>query len=171
MRLETKTMTMLFAVNDVVVNYKEVMRTDIDDRGYSDADSVNSESIVGEKKMKLAFFIDGEKILDAIHDTNMGLFKSVFYEVLMVVLLCTLILVILGVMRVKRLAYKMTAQIIHLYETLYQIAQDRKDKQAAVELSFKRTSKELNELHLTFNRVCRTINLASQSMSDIVTEE
>ena len=119
MRPDTLTKTMLFAVNDVIINYKEVRIDDIDDLGYSSADQVNSESIVGEKKLKLAFFIDGEKILDAIHDTNMGLFKSVFYEVLMVVLLCTLILVILGVMRVKRLAYKMTAQIIHLYETLY----------------------------------------------------
>ena len=118
-RPDTLTKTMLFAVNDVIINYKEVRIDDIDDLGYSSADQVNSESIVGEKKLKLAFFIDGEKILDAIHDTNMGLFKSVFYEVLMVVLLCTLILVILGVMRVKRLAYKMTAQIIHLYETLY----------------------------------------------------
>lgn len=69
--------------------------------------------------MKLAFFIDGDDILSAIRSTEDSLFKSVFYNVIFIVLLVTLILIVLGVMRVKRLAQKMTAQIIHLYETLY----------------------------------------------------
>ena len=86
-------------------------------------------------------------------------------------LLATTLLIILSLMRVKRLAKKMTAQIIYLYETLYQINADRKKQTGAVELSFKPSNKELNELHLTFNRVARTINLATQSMSDLVTEE
>jgi hypothetical protein len=81
------------------------------------------------------------------------------------VLLASTGIIILGIIRVKRFAHKITAQIIHLYETLYQIASHRKTK-GAVELSFTQTSKELNELHLTFNRVARTINLATQSMSD-----
>ena len=121
--------------------------------------------------MKLAFFTDGTKIAAAINDLKDSLVKNVFFSVLMVVLLASTLLIILGVMRVKRLAFKMTAQIIHLYETLYQIAQDRKNKRGAVELSFKHTSKELNELHLTFNRVARTINLATQSMKHLTTEE
>ena len=66
----------------------------------------------------------------------------------------------------------MTDNIVHLYETLYQISSDRKEKKGAVELSYKETSKELNELHLTFNRVARTINLASKSMKTTkLTEE
>ena len=40
-----------------------------------------------------------------------------------------------------------------------------------MELSFRETSKELNELHLTFNRVARTINLATQSLQSQVTDE
>jgi len=44
----------------------------------------------------------------------------------MIVVLASLVLIVFGVMRVKRLAIKMTAQIIFLYETLYQIASDRK---------------------------------------------
>jgi hypothetical protein len=73
-------------------------------------------------------------------------------------------MIILAFYRMKRLSGKMTAQIIYLYETLYQIASNH-ERKGAVELSFKQSSKELNELHLTFNRVARTINLASQSMS------
>jgi len=64
---------------------------------------------------------------------------------------------------VKRFAFKVTSHIIHLYETLYQISSDRKRKNTTFELSFKHTNAELNELHLTFNRVARTINLATQS--------
>ena len=93
-----------------------------------------------------------------------------FYQVLIIVLLATLGFVILGLMRVRVLARKMTLQIINLYETLYEIASERK-RDGAVELSFKESSKELNELHLTFNRVARTINLASQSMMAQLTEE
>lgn len=98
------------------------------------------------------------------------LVKDVFYQVSMVILLASVLMIIIGVMRVKRLAIKMTAQIIHLYETLYQIASDRTRK-GAVELSFKHTSKELNELHLTFNKVARTINLASLTMKDTIEDE
>ena len=66
----------------------------------------------------------------------------------------------------------MTANIISLYETLSEIQVERKGKhKGAVELSYKETSRELNELHLTFNRVARTINLASQSMKERLTEE
>lgn len=61
----------------------------------------------------------------------------------------------------------MTNQIINLYETLYQISRDRKTKKnEAVQLSFKHSSKELNQLHLTFNAVARTLNLATQSIKD-----
>ena len=88
----------------------------------------------------------------------------------MVVFLATTGFVILGILRAKRIANKTTSQIIHLYETLYQIADDTKRK-GAVELSYKPSCKEINELHLTFNRVARTINLASSSITQQVTEE
>ena len=83
---------------------------------------------------------------------------------MIVTLLTTTILIVLGVMRVKRLSVKMTAQIIYLYETLYQISNESKHKGAS-ELSYKESSRELNELHLTFNRVARTMQLATQSMA------
>ena len=66
----------------------------------------------------------------------------------------------------------MTYNIIHLYETLYEMSGELKanKKKETVELSYRETSKELNELHLTFNRVARTINLATQSMATDQTE-
>ena len=86
--------------------------------------------------------------------------------------LLTTLLIILAVFRVKRLSKKMTYNIIHLYETLYEMSGELKanKKKETVELSYRETSKELNELHLTFNRVARTINLATQSMATDQTE-
>ena len=126
--------------------------------------------MVEKKVLKLAYFIEGTKLAERISSLNDLLIKDVFYQVLIVTLLATTLLIILGVMRVKRLSKKMTAQIIYLYETLYQISNDHKRK-GAVELSYKDSSKELNELHLTFNRVARTINLATQSMAVQESEE
>lgn len=57
----------------------------------------------------------------------------------------------------------MTLQIVQLYETLYEIASERR-QDGVVELEYRESSKELNELHLTFNRVAKTLNLASRSM-------
>lgn len=86
--------------------------------------------------------------------------------------LLTTLLIILAVFRVKRLSKKMTYNIINLYETLYEMSGELKasKKTETVELSYRETSKELNELHLTFNRVARTINLATQSMATDQTE-
>ena len=129
-----------------------------------DPENVSLTKSLENKLVKLAFFVNGFTIIKKKDELNDALVKEVFDQVLYSFIIGTTILIILGVLRVKRLAKKMTAQIIFLYETLYQIASDRKRK-GAVELSFKHTCKELNELHLTFNRVARTINLPSQSMS------
>lgn len=75
--------------------------------------------VIDYKHLKLAFFVEGSKLADRINSLNRLLIKDVFYQVLIVILMATTILIILGVMRVKRLSIKMTAQIIYLYETLY----------------------------------------------------
>ena len=86
--------------------------------------------------MKLAFFMRGEKVARQITELEDKLVKDVFFEVSISVILATTVLIVIGLLRVKRFAFKVTAQIIHLYETLYQISSDRKRKNGAVELSF-----------------------------------
>lgn len=119
----------------------------------------------------MAFFQDSSKLNGRISTINNQLFRDVFYEVLIIFLVVTALLILIALFRVKKLATKITQNIINLYETLYEISGERKGKRGAVELSYKPTSKELNELHLTFNRVARTINLASKTMADRMTEE
>ena len=109
--------------------------------------------------MKIAFFIDGSKITDKISEMSSRLINDVFIQVMITIILATILIILLAFWRVKRLAYKMTDGIIYLYETLYEIASERKNE-GAVELTFKENCKELNELNNTFNAVARTINLA-----------
>ena len=60
--------------------------------------------------MKLAYLIDGSKIASEIKELKKALYNEVFYyNVLWVIILAIVLLIILGVMRVKRLAKKMTA--------------------------------------------------------------
>ena len=59
--------------------------------------------------MQLAFFIEGSEISAQIKELNDKLVRKVYRDVSMIVVLVTVFLIILGVMRVKRLAYKMTA--------------------------------------------------------------
>ena len=59
--------------------------------------------------MQLAFFIEGSEISAQIKLLLDTLVRDVFFEVSMIVVVVTQFLIILGVMRVKRLAYKMTA--------------------------------------------------------------
>ena len=149
-------LTYWFTVGDVVIDFYKL--------GPMDPENFSAIKSPEKKLLKIALFVNGSSFIKQKNELNKALVKEVFDQALYFLMIGTAILIILGVMRVKRLAKKMTAQIIFLYETLSQIASDRKRK-GVVGLSFKHTCKELNELHLTFNRVARTINLSSQSMS------
>lgn len=161
---------LFYVVENTFVDFRD-FKLELEQETYV-ADQVKDdlESLVDWKLLKLAFFIEGSETYKRIADLNNVLIKDVFYQVMIVTLLTTTILIVLGVMRVKRLSVKMTAQIIYLYETLYQISNESKHKGAS-ELSYKESSKELNELHLTFNRVARTMQLATQSMAVQLSEE
>ena len=54
-----------------------------------------------------------------------------------------------------KLANAITRPVIELYELIKYIVEQGKGKKIA--LSFKPTNYELNELHLTFNRICTTM--------------
>lgn len=115
--------------------------------------------------MSQAFFINGKDLAISVTDTASNLRNQVFTQVIAWVTIISVIIVIGALHRIKRVSYKMTAQIISLYETLYMISSDRSNRGGAVELTFKPSNKELNDLHLAFNKTARTINLATQSIS------
>ena len=60
-----------------------------------------------------------------------------------------------------KISNKLTEEVILLFETLEEIL-DQYAESGNMELSFRSTCKELNELHLTFNQVTKTINIANQ---------
>mmetsp|Transcript_44007 Transcript_44007/g.58387 ORF Transcript_44007/g.58387 Transcript_44007/m.58387 type:complete len:137 (+) Transcript_44007:1409-1819(+) len=108
-----------FIVSNVEMNFRKVQLSDRKAFSRGELESKDDEQIVGSKRMRLAFFIEGEDLSQQISFLLDKLIKDVFFEVSMIVILATTIFIIFGVMRVKRLAIKMTAQIIHLYEMLY----------------------------------------------------
>ena len=72
-----------------------------------------------DKNMKIAFFIDGSRIAEKVINLNDKLVNNVFYEVLIVILLATTLIIVLSILRAKSISFKMTSGIIRLYETLY----------------------------------------------------
>lgn len=71
---------------------------------------------------------------------------------------------IVAAYRLHFLAKKITLQIVRLFETLEKITSKKSNKSAV--LSFKKSSKELNELSLTFNKVAKTIKVATASLEE-----
>ena len=87
-------------------------------------------------------------------------------------LIITVILVVLlqisGIIYARKIARKLTEKIVSIYLTLDFVIKKSTKKQG-FELTFKPSNKELNELQKTFNRVARSINLATASMQNLKT--
>jgi hypothetical protein len=100
---------------------------------------------VYNKTMEFAYFQDGREFKKKLQEQEVKLFRAVFLDVSWLFILFFFSFLGLGIWRINRLAFKMTNQIIFLYETLYPISRDRKTKKKeVVQLSFKHSSKELN---------------------------
>ena len=167
---ETVPKTYWYNVNDIKVNFRKFYLGDEVKVDAKNAEEASRDKVVDDRVMKIAFFIDGSIISERIKDMSETLINDVFIQVLIMIIAATLLIIGLAYWRVNRLAYKMTEGIIYLYETLYEIASEKK-KDGAVELSFRANCRELNELNITFNSVARTINLAYSKMSSHLTEE
>jgi len=163
--IEDTSVVYRFIIADILVDFYKISA-----RQDSDSQDFNGGEVVETKVVTLAFFTRGEKLAKKIAELLDRLITDVFIQVLVVMTVATTVMITFGLVSVKTFAFKVTAQIIHLYETLDAITLNSKKKSGAVELSFKQMSAELNELHLTFNRVARTINLATNSMSGHQTE-
>ena len=166
-----KDMSFLYTVSNVIQDYRKFeLNNDYENTKYESDSVLERFAVVGQKLMKLAFFVDATRIQQKISQLDNTLVKEVFYQVLMVIFLANTGFVILGILRARRIAMKMTSQIIHLYETLYQIAENKKQNND-FKLNYKPSCEEINELHLTFNRVATIIKVASSGISQQVTEE
>ena len=115
---ESTTRAYWFIADDFIQNFRNVDVWDQDFDEFSDEEAYK-DLTQSSKKMRLAFFVDGDRLSRKVSELNNMLVKDVFYQVLMVMLLAATLFIIIGILRVKRLAAKMTAQIIYLYETLY----------------------------------------------------
>ena len=93
------------------------------------------------------------------------LFRTLFLNTILFLLNITVIMSLLLIFRIKEIARKMTHKIIWVYETLEGIlAQHRADKSSKIQLVYKASSMEINELQLNFNKVATTLSLADRTI-------
>ena len=95
------------------------------------------------------------------------LFRTLFLNTILVLLNITVIMSLLLIFRIKEIARKMTHKIIWVYETLEGVlAQHRADKSNKIQLVYKASSMEINELQLNFNKVATTLSLADRTIDN-----
>ena len=79
----------------------------------------------------------------------------------------TVILSLFLIFRIKEIAKKMTDKIIWVYETLENVISIRKTgDDSEIQLVYKASSMEINELQLNFNKVAKTLSLATSSIDN-----
>ena len=145
--------TFLFVVDDVEVTLKSTSN-------YS-SESGGSDHV---KKMRQAFFFDGTDLLRQEEETRDALLRHLFLNTVLVLLNVTVILSLFLLFRIKEIAKKMTDKIIWVYETLERVTRTRRrDDTGAIQLLYKASSLEINELQLNFNKVAKTLSLADSS--------
>ena len=115
--------------------------------------------------MKFSFFWDGTDMLAEAARERKEVMNSARLYIALPILVFTGVFFLVGIFAVKRTSDQITRGIIHLYETLKEIADQKKEQKTSV-LSFKKSALELNELHRTFNKIAKTMMLASSGMKE-----
>ena len=122
---------------------------------------ISKGKIAGEQRhFDIAFFQESSELLQSFKETKQGLVSDIFTYLVWIISAISFGCLVLIILRMRILSKKMTRQIIHFYETLEDIlAYD-----ARVDLSFKPSCAELNELQLTFNKIAKTINITTKTI-------
>lgn len=94
------------------------------------------------------------------------LFRKLFLNTLLILLNITVILSLLLIFRIKEIARKMTHKIIWVYQTLEDVIKKRKANEGRIQLVYKATSSEINELQLNFNKIAKTLSLAEKTIDN-----
>ena len=116
------------------------------------------------KKMWLAYFFDAGEKMDRLEKIQEELTFSVLQKLAFAALILAFLIGIVQIINAQKRAKRMTKQIIYLYETLEEVVKKRKPG-TPFSLTYHKSSKELNELHLTFNQVANTLSLATDSLA------
>lgn len=115
-------------------------------------------------QVQQVYIFDGKAQIESADQIAKKIQKGVFQQLCIVMVVFTLTFLVFSAIRLSNLSTKMTLQIVRLYESLELITSNESAKSA--ELSFKKSSKELNELSLTFNKVAKTIKIATTSIKE-----
>jgi len=109
----------------------------------------------GEKKYKLIFFSNESDLIKEVAKLKSDLRNEVLAQFVSFLIVFMVIFCVIMTFLLFRLANAITRPVIELYELIRHIVTEGKGKKR--KLSFKRTNDELNNLHLTFNRIATTL--------------
>lgn len=166
-----------FIVNDVEIDFRDCRRVKLEQTGYSSIENPQNRQILNSKTMKLAFLIDANQIMEKITQIQSDLTQQVFYRLMLVSIGLALVLTVPTVLRLRRLSKILTSKVVYLLETLEAILNEqsikwsRGDQALQLNLTFKPACREINELHVTFNSVQRTLLSAMVSFQDNMSDE
>ena len=105
---------------------------------------------------KTAYFSDEKEFLESLNEITRILRKKKF-QWSVVFFFLILICVIFFYWRARVVGKKMTRQIVNLYESLHYMVNTSKKGGRGGVLTYRPASAEVNELHLTFNKMAKTM--------------
>ena len=147
--------TYLYVVEDIKVEFNRL---------YQQGSTSEPEST----SLKFGYFFEGASQLGKSNELNDMMFTEFMRSrYLIYFVTITAIFFVIGLFLIKDTSEKVTRGIIQLYETLEEILiQKEKSGKTTAVLKYKKSSLEVNQLHLRFNEVARTAILASSGMGD-----
>ena len=101
--------------------------------------------LANQKPYLIAVFAEGAELLATMKELEEKLIIQAYTTLFVGIILFGVIFLIFGVRRIRWLSIKLPKQVIHLYETVDEILRSSSENKN-FELSFKASSKELNEL-------------------------
>ena len=164
-----------FNVNGMQIDFREFIEENAQTEDSLDTPlrtEIFQNEIMETKRFNLAFFQDSKKLNERLASMTDRLRINLGIQVGILLLLFTLVIVLYSCWKIKKLSNKIMESIISLYETLYEVQAQRLGNEGGIiELHYKKSSKELNELQKVFIKVVKTTNIADASMYGKMTKE
>ena len=114
---------------------------------------------------KIAFFSESSEFFESIRETRTTLVNDAFDLLIFIICLISILSFGLFLFIFRRTAVKITGQVIYFFETMEDIlAVDTNNH--TVNLTYKASCEELNELQLAFNEFIKTINITNETVKE-----
>ena len=117
------------------------------------------------RNYKFAFFSESSEFFESVKETRATLVNDAFDLLMYIICLISILSFALFLFLMRRTVANMTGQVIYFFETMEDILEVDTKKQK-VDLTYKASCKELNELQIEFNHFVKTINITNKTVKE-----